>query len=481
MDVMAIEELSAGELLDHAQRLAAAQRRLDVEIFQVALQHAYLNNPDTLDPADATKPGRERVRRPGGEGTPEVTEFAAGELGARLGMSTISAWWLMADALDVCHRLPKLWERVEAGEVRVYLARLVAKKTRDLTVEQAAHVDARIAKFADGRLTYTRFQAVVDGLVAAASPEATAEAERRRATEEQVACPTRPDPENDHGLRGFYIKAPVATVVVFDAALQRIADILKDLGDADTIDKRRVKALLILARPDLAAELIAAYQAWRDRSEDPPELSDEAPVSQGSSDASRATDQGRTGPRPVIDWPVLLPQVVVNLHAYAAPDVEGIARVEGCGAMTQAWIKEHLSPHAKVTVRPILDIEGQAPVDAYEIPDRHRRAVRLMTPADTFPYSTSLHPDQIDHTEPYRHGPDAVGAGQSGLGNYGPLSTPHHRLKTFGRWTVKQPFPGIYMWVRRSPHGCARSSRRRWRDRAPRAAARTRPTRDRPG
>jgi hypothetical protein len=74
-----------------------------------------------------------------------------------------------------------------------------------------------------------------------------------------------------------------------------------------------------------------------------------------------------------------------------------------------------------------------------------------MTPADTFPFSSSLSPDQIDHTEPYRHGPEAVGAGQSRLGNYGPMSTPHHRLKTFGRWTVKQPFPGIYLW--RDPHG----------------------------
>ena len=74
-----------------------------------------------------------------------------------------------------------------------------------------------------------------------------------------------------------------------------------------------------------------------------------------------------------------------------------------------------------------------------------------MTPADTFPYSTSLHPDQIDHTEPYKHGPDSIGAGQSRLGNYGPMSTPPHRLKTFGRWTVKQPFPGIYLW--RDPYG----------------------------
>jgi len=75
-----------------------------------------------------------------------------------------------------------------------------------------------------------------------------------------------------------------------------------------------------------------------------------------------------------------------------------------------------------------------------------------MTPADTFPFSSSIsRSHQIDHTEPYRHGADAAGAGQSRLGNYGPMTTTHHRIKTFGGWAVKQPFPGIYLW--RDPHG----------------------------
>jgi hypothetical protein len=279
---------------------------------------------------------------------------------------------------------------------------------------------------------------LVDGLVAAADPEATAERERQ-AAEQQLARPTRRE-EDDHGLRGFYIRAPFATVAVFDAALQRIADILADLGDTDSIDRRRVKALLVLSRPDIAAQLIAAYQAWRDRPEDSIDLPDD-----GTAPAPKV------GERPAIDWSALLPQVVVYVHLYGGPDSDGIARVEGCGAMSEAWIRDHLSPHSKVTVRPVLDVEGQAPVDAYEIPDRHRWAVRLMTPADTFPFSSSLSPHQIDHTVPFRHGPDAVGAGQSRLGNYGPMTTPHHRLKTFGRWTVKQPFAGIYLW--RDPYG----------------------------
>ena len=37
------------------------------------------------------------------------------------------------------------------------------------------------------------------------------------------------------------------------------------------------------------------------------------------------------------------------------------------------------------------------------------------------------------------------------MGNYGPLTTRHHRLKTHAGWQVQQPFPGIYVW--RDPHG----------------------------
>jgi hypothetical protein len=91
-------------------------------------------------------------------------------------------------------------------------------------------------------------------------------------------------------------------------------------------------------------------------------------------------------------------------------------------------------------------------VDSYEIPDRHRQAVEIMTPADIFPFSSLLgEGHQIDHTKPFKHGRKAVGAGQSRVGNYGPMSILHHRIKTFGGWTVKQPFPGIYLW--RDPHG----------------------------
>ena len=99
----------------------------------------------------------------------------------------------------------------------------------------------------------------------------------------------------------------------------------------------------------------------------------------------------------------------------------------------------------------MFDPAGQAPVDAWEIPDRHRQAVRLMTPADAFPYATASVNQtggwitvQIDHTVPWPQGPSAIG-------NYGPLTLLHHMIKTHGHWDVVQPFPGIYLW--RDPHG----------------------------
>src|SRR6476620_2070988 len=129
----ALEELTEAELLGHADEVARTQRECEAQVLRIAAQVAILNNPDTLDPEVSALPGRERVRRFGGVGTPEVAEFAAVSLGARLGISSGSAHSLIADALDLMIRLPQLWRRVEALEVKASYARFVARRTRDLT------------------------------------------------------------------------------------------------------------------------------------------------------------------------------------------------------------------------------------------------------------------------------------------------------------------------------------------------------------
>jgi hypothetical protein len=81
-----------------------------------------------------------------------VTEFCSAGFGARLHLSPYATRQLIADALDLKHRLPQLWRRVQALEVKVSYARYVARRTRELSVEQAAYVDGRVAESADGRI-----------------------------------------------------------------------------------------------------------------------------------------------------------------------------------------------------------------------------------------------------------------------------------------------------------------------------------------
>ncbi len=154
-----------------------------------------------------------------------------------------------------------------------------------------------------------------------------------------------------------------------------------------------------------------------------------------------------------MDWSKFLPAVTVYVHLYGGVDGDGIARIEGVGPLTEAWVREHLGPHAHFTITPVHDIEGQAPVDGYEIPDRHRQAVHLMTPADTFPHSPNIAvpTDRPHHRLPARCGGQGSRPIQ-GRANYGkPRRILHHRIKTFTGWEAKQPFPGIYIW--RDPFG----------------------------
>ncbi len=91
-----------------------------------------------------------------------------------------------------------------------------------------------------------------------------------------------------------------------------------------------------------------------------------------------------------------------------------------------------------------------APVDSYEIPDVIREHLRLRQPVDVFPYAAGgSRRTDLDHTLRYVH-PDHGGPpGQTGVGKLGPLARYHHRVTTHGRWRVRQPEPGIWVW--RSP------------------------------
>ena len=437
LGAQALAEMSEDEVLDAATTCAETVRQAEVDLLRVAYQWAVLHDPARLDPAESARPGRERARRYGGEGVAEVSEFAAAELGARIGRTTHAAAALIADAQDLHHRHPELWARVQAGEVRSSYARHVCVQTRSLSPAEAGYVDAEVAESADGRIPWTRFEALVAGKVVAAAP-AVARAKEEKARRARFA---KRIGRTEHGMASFLVRADLATIEALDAAVTAAAAGLEEVYPDDpdpeslepgetamSVDDRRVLGLLGLTRP-------------------------------GS----------QPGSGPGVDLGAVLPQVTLFVHLdgreqrevdeHGEP-VERIARVEGHGPVTGSWLREVLGPHARFTVRPVIDLAGQVPVDAYEIPQRHRRAVRLMTPADIFPFSSCTSPGmQIDHTVPHDGGGPQSGqksggqksGGQSAVGNYGPMTTLHHRIKTHAQWQVQQPFPGIYVW--RDPHG----------------------------
>ncbi len=385
------------DVLAAAEACAETIREAEAELLRLAYQWAIVHDTDRLDPAEAALPGRERARRYGGDGTPEVAEFAAAELGARIGRSPYAARQLMADTLDLHHRLPQLWARVETGEVKASYARHVCARTRDLTRAEASYVDAGVAESADGRISWSRFETLVEAKVAQADPVA-AQVREEQASRATFAKKLRTEA---NGMGTFMVRADIATIDQIDAAVTaREQTLVEAMPEADQ-DQRRVHAMLLMASP---------------------------------------------GAGPATDLTDLLPTVTLYLHTYAGPDADPIARLEGHGPVTEAWIARVLGPRCRFKIQPVLDLAGQAPVDAYEIPDRHRQAVHLISPADTFPFSSSLsRSKQVDHTVPFDEG------GESAVGNYGPMTLFHHRIKTHSGWQVQQPFPGIHVW--RDPHG----------------------------
>jgi hypothetical protein len=129
----------------------------------------------------------------------------------------------------------------------------------------------------------------------------------------------------------------------------------------------------------------------------------------------------------------------------------GVARLEGVGPITVEQVREFLR-HTNVRVVPVLDLAGQSPVDGYEVPDRMQDALHLRNPACISPWGTNLsRRKDMEHVRPYLPPDEGGPPGQTSMENLGPLSRFPHRVKTHGRWRLRQPGPGVFEW--RSPHG----------------------------
>src|SRR4029079_15486747 len=113
-----VEDLDPAGVLTRIGDAERRDREVQVEKLRLAYQwcvpHPSTPSTGTATWGDAGLPGLGDCDVSlGGNGSPAVAAFVAEELGAAMSVSTQSAMSLMADALDLRHRFPRLWALVE--------------------------------------------------------------------------------------------------------------------------------------------------------------------------------------------------------------------------------------------------------------------------------------------------------------------------------------------------------------------------------
>lgn len=384
---------------ERAAEDAAAARQLGL-----AARWADLHPPESIHQAASfTAPGSEHEEPIAGQGCPLVAEFCVPELGAVLGITSTSAKKLIGQALELRHRLPRLWALVHAGRVPAWRARLVAEttihSTPSLTVEAVGWVDDQVAAVA-GKVGVAQLDRLVaeairrHDLVIDPRPDDEAGEDHEDYAADQYL---RTDPhhvtvDRRHvhydGLMRLEAELDLADALDLDAAVAHGAAVLKTLGSTAPLGARRATALGDLARTQTALDLHIQNPGASGSAAPAQRTGDVLPparevVLHVHLDATTSDDQTVVGPTARLD----------NGQRLALLD-----QVEGWCAVSRT----------KVTIRPVIDLD-------------------------------------IDHITPYDHHAAADGRPQPGstaTSNLAALCRFHHRLKTHTAWRYEQVRPG---------------------------------------
>jgi hypothetical protein len=433
-----VDDLTARDLLTLARAQKTAEDRAAADLLVTAARWADLHPPESIhDAAAFTVPGSEHEEPIAGEGAPLVAEFCLAELGTVLGISTTAAKKLVGHALELRHRLPRLWAQVHAGRVPAWRARMVAEvtihTTPALTREAAAFVDAQVAAVA-GRVGAAQLDRIVAETIKRydlAGLDPTADPEDGYLHVDPRHATIHDDDVHYAGTIRMEAELDIADALDLDRALTHGAASLKALGSDKSLDARRAAALGDLARTQTALDLLA----------------------QGTT--------GATGARDVDGLPAAREVV---LHAHFDASLDGLATVFGpTGRMEEGQrlvlleqIKDWCADsRTTVTIKPVIDLNADLATPAYEVPDRIREQVILRDRTCVFPWCTRpARGCDIDHVIPHDPGADAEGRPQPGptqSDNLAALCRSHHRLKTHTAWRYRMTEPGVIEWT--SPHG----------------------------
>jgi hypothetical protein len=438
------DDLSPSTLLASIRERRAAEERAAADLLELAGRWADLHPPESIHSAATfAVAGCEHEEPIAGEGAPLVAEFCIAELGAVLGMSSTGAKKLIGHALELRHRLPRLWAQVQSGVVPAWQARSVAEVTIHtvpaLTVEAAGFVDAQVAAVA-GRVAPAQLDRLVAEAIkrydlAAADPASDPEDGHLHVDPRHVTI----NEEDVHFAGTMRVEAEldIADALDLGHAVAQGAAQQKALGSTESLDVRRAKALGDLARTQTALDLLTGSPA-PDRASGP----DPDPRRQGD----------------------LPPAREVVIHAHFDASAVGEVTVFGpTGRMEEgqrlvlldqvrSWCGES---HTKVTIRPVIDLNTELTAEGYAIPDRIREQVILRDRTCVFPWCTRpARRSDVDHIVEFDHDAAAEGRPQPGpttTSNLACLCRSHHRLKTHTAWRYRMLEPGVFEWT--SPHG----------------------------
>ena len=453
------DELDAAQTLAAAEQALRARRAGEVAEMHLAAHWAALHGEPTGR--------RDPMTTPGGEGTPALREYAVPELAMARQTHPATTRALIADTLDLRHRLPATWGRVLDLACEPWVARRVAVLTRALPTARVGLVDRAVARAITGHAPATVL-ANAAAKVIEADPESHA---RRRETERhrRYATLSRCD---EHGYRTIIARIGAGDAAWLDALLDRVADILTAThGHDHHHDELRSVALGWLARP---ADLLRLLLEHTIPAEHDPELPadeldaepDTVPAEDGTPESRRPAEPQRPAWAPahlhatierlaslsVRQLAALRGKATLYVHLDQTPlqRQAGLARLEGHGPVLIQSLAEVLG-HADIRLQPVLDLNGRTRVDRYEHPETLKDHTWLLAGGDAFPYAPQTATRaQVDFDHPTPYDPQGP-PGQTGTHNSGPLRRRHHRWKTHGGYRARQAGPGRYLW--QTPHG----------------------------
>ena len=408
MSTTIVERFEVGDLdpaavLEAAAEAEQAERRAALRKLELAYQWAVLH-PATADTGVETPGGPALLADEslGGDGTPAVAAFTAEPFALALGISPSSGAQLIADALDLRHRHPLLWKRLERLEVPAWQARRVARQTHRLPYAGARWVDDQLAdRTGCGPV-------IVDRLVAQAIAQYDPEEHEQReddATAGWDVTLSHPDPTDFAGTSHLEAHGDTLTLKAFYDLVCAIAHQLLLDGDPDPLGARKAKALGIL------------------------------------------TGQPQTAGKPKVKVYVRVEADDLEVDATGGSAL-AVGEIEKLGAATLTKIRDWVGHH-QVVIQPVLNMQRGDAVDVHDPPNWMRALVMLRDGHCIFPRCTiDARACDLDHTIPYQ--PDGP-PGQTRPDNLAALCRRHHRAKTSGVWRYARTPEGGYLW--HGPYG----------------------------